>query len=59
MAFDPSFIIKSGKKTYGKGYYWSGKDGQTLHGLEISSLTLVDVSDEAAYSLEAVQPLLA
>ncbi|GAB3354862.1 transposase [Arachidicoccus ginsenosidivorans] len=56
VAFDPSFIKKSGKKTYGKGYYWSGKDGQTLPGLEISSLALVDVSDETAYSLEAVQP---
>jgi len=54
-AFDPSFIKKSGKKTYGKGYYWSGKDQQTLPGLEISSLALVDVSDETAYSLEAIQ----
>ena len=54
-AFDPSYISKSGKKTYGKGHFWSGKDQQTKAGLEIGCLALVDVSDAAAYSIEAVQ----
>src|SRR5215210_3887375 len=54
-AFDPSYISKSGKKTYGKDWFWSGKDQQTKPGLEIGCLALVDVADAAAYSIEAVQ----
>lgn len=54
-AFDPSFINKSGKKTYGKDRFWSGKDQQTKPGLEIGCLALVDVSDATAYSIEAIQ----
>lgn len=54
-AFDPSYISKSGKKTYGKDWFWSGKDQQTKAGLEIGCLALVDVADAAAYSIEAVQ----
>ena len=54
-AFDPSYINKSGKKTYGKDWFWSGKDQQTKPGLEIRCLALVDVADDAAYSIEAVQ----
>lgn len=53
--FDPSYIKKSGKKTYGKGKFWSGKDQQTKQGLEIGCLALTDVSDGTAYSMEAVQ----
>jgi len=53
--FDPSYIKKSGKKTYGKGRFWSGKDQQIKDGLEISCLALIDVSDSTAYSMEAVQ----
>ena len=54
-AFDPSYISKSGKKTYGKDWFWSGKDQQTKAGLEIGCLALVDVADATAYSIEAVQ----
>lgn len=54
-AFDPSYIPKSGKKTYGKGRFWSGKDQQAKPGLEIGCLALVDVADETAYSIEATQ----
>ena len=54
-AFDPSYISKSGKKTYGKDWFWSGKDQQTKAGLEIGCLALVDLADAAAYSIEAVQ----
>ena len=54
-AFDPSYIKKSGKHTYGKGWYWSGKDQQTLPGLEIGSLAILDVEDRTAYSMEAIQ----
>lgn len=53
--FDPSYISKSGKKTYGKGKFWSGKDQQVKDGLEIGCLALTDVADATAYSMEAVQ----
>jgi hypothetical protein len=54
-AFDPSYIKKAGKHTYGKGKFWSGKDSQVKEGLEISCLAMVDVTDRTAYSIEAVQ----
>lgn len=54
-AFDPSYIRKSGKKTFGKGRFWSGKDQRAKPGLEIGCLALIDVEDETAYSIEAVQ----
>ncbi len=54
-AFDPSHISKSGKKTYGKDRFWSGKDQKAKPGLEIGCLAMVDVEDATAYSVEAVQ----
>ncbi len=54
-AFDPSYIPKSGKQTPGLGRWWSGKDQCTLKGLEISCLSIVDVTAGTAMSLEAVQ----
>lgn len=54
-AFDPAYISKSGKKTYGKDWFWSGRDQKTKPGLEIGCLALVDVADAAAYSIEAIQ----
>lgn len=54
-AFDPSYIPKSGKQTYGLGRWWSGKDQCTLKGLEISCLSIVDAWAGTAMSLEAVQ----
>lgn len=54
-AFDPGYIPKSGRKTYGKGRFWSSKDGRAKAGLEIGCLAMIDVQDRAAYSIEAVQ----
>ena len=54
-AFDPSYIPKSGKQTYGLGRWWSGKDQCALKGLEISCLSIIDVAAGTAMSLEAVQ----
>jgi len=53
--FDPSYIPKSGKKTYDKGHYWSGKDQQIKAGLEIGCLALVNSEDHTAYIMDAVQ----
>lgn len=55
LAFDPSFIAKSGKKTYGLGHYWSGKDQKTKKGLELGCLSAVDVKNETGFHLEAIQ----
>ena len=54
-AFDPSYIPKSGKQTTGLSKWWSGKDQCALKGLEISCLSIIDVSAGTAMSLEAVQ----
>ena len=44
VAFDPSYIDKSGKKTYGLGMYWSGCAGRTKRGLEICGFAAVDIA---------------
>ena len=54
-AFDPTFISKSGKKTYGLAKYWSGTAQQVKKGLEAGCLAVVDVRDASAYSMEVVQ----
>jgi len=55
IAFDPSYISKSGKATYGLGKYWSGCAKQAKWGLEISGLAAVDIDNHTAFHLEAVQ----
>ena len=55
IAFDPSYIYKSGKKTPGLGRYWSGVAQQSLKGLEIGELACVDVRSGTAFHLEALQ----
>jgi hypothetical protein len=55
IAFDPSYIYKSGKKTPGLGRYWSGSAQQALKGLELGELACVDVQSGTAFHLEAIQ----
>jgi len=52
---DGSFIPKSGKKTYGLGYFYNSSQDKASKGLEISALGVVDVTDNTAYSLSAWQ----
>lgn len=54
-AFDPSYIPKSGKQTEHMGWFWSGCAGKALKGLEIGGFAVVDVDNNTAMSLEAVQ----
>jgi hypothetical protein len=54
-AFDPSFIQKSGKKTYGNDYFWNGSASKAEKGLELGLLAVVDVNQNTAYSLSACQ----
>jgi hypothetical protein len=44
VVFDPSYIKKSGKQTYGMGMFWSGVRQKALKGLEIGCLAFVDVA---------------
>lgn len=55
LAFDPSYMPKSGKKTAHVGRFWSGKDQAVKPGIEIGSIAVVDVQNGTALSLEAVQ----
>jgi len=57
IAFDPSYINKSGKKTPGVGWYWSGCANSTKWGLEIGGLAAIDIDNHTAFHLEAIQTL--
>ena len=53
--FDPSFLSKSGQRTPGVGYFWSGCAGAMKRGLEISGLALADMVNHTAFHYHAVQ----
>jgi hypothetical protein len=55
VAFDPSFIHKSGKQTPGFGSFWSGCAERSLRGIEILGLSLVDADTRLSFHLDAVQ----
>jgi len=55
VAFDPSFIHKSGKQTPGIGYFWSGCAGRVLRGIEILGLCVIDADSRLSFHLEAIQ----
>jgi hypothetical protein len=48
-------VTKSGKKTYGLGKFWDGKQGKAEKGLEISTLAVVDVDYNTAYHVSTRQ----
>ena len=55
IGIDPSYISKSGQCTYGFGNYWSGVAGKAKPGLEISGIAAIDIDNNTALHLEAVQ----
>ena len=55
IAFDPSFVSKSGKKTYGLDYFWNGCHNRTEKGLEISSVAIVDIEENTGFALSVRQ----
>lgn len=57
IAFDPSYVNKSGKKTPGVDWYWSGCASRAKWGLEIGGLAAIDIDNHTAFHLEAVQTL--
>jgi len=57
IAFDPSYISKSGKSTPGLGYFWSGCLGQNKYGLEIGGFACIDILNHTALHFIADQTL--
>ena len=55
IAFDPSYISKSGKCTPYMGRFWSGCAKMAKRGLEISGIGLIDMDLHTCVHLEAVQ----
>lgn len=55
LAFDPTYIRKSGKATPGTDKYWSGSAQSTLWGLEAGLLSVIYVDYHTAYHLDVVQ----
>jgi len=55
LAFDPSYLPKSGKHTPHRGKFWSGCLGKAVQGIEIGGLGVVDLLQNTAFNLEAIQ----
>lgn len=55
VAFDPSYIPKAGKSTYGRGRFWSGLAGKAKWGLDICGFAVVDIANNTALHLKAWQ----
>lgn len=54
-AMDCSFIPKSGKHTEGLGKFYNGSRGKAEKGLEISTLAVVNVTENTAYNVSTLQ----
>lgn len=57
LAFDPSYISKSGKKTDGVNYFWSGVAGKSKWGLELCGLAVLDLTRKTAFHLNGFQTI--
>ena len=57
IALDPSFIAKSGKKTPGVGYFWSGQAARVKRGLEMLGMAAIDVDNHTGFHLDACQTI--
>ena len=54
-AMDCSFISKSGKETYGLGFFYDSCHNKATKGLEISNLAVIDISHNTGYRLSSWQ----
>ncbi len=54
-AMDCSYIPKSGKETYGLGFFYDSSHDQATKGLELSNLAVIDVTDNTGYTLSCWQ----
>jgi len=55
LAYDPSFVPKSGKKTFGLDYFWNGCHRRSEKGLEIATLAIVDIEKNTGFTLSTRQ----
>jgi hypothetical protein len=55
VAFDPSFIAKAGKKTYGRDFFWNGAHQRAEKGLEVSVLSIVALESNTGFTLSVRQ----
>jgi len=55
LAYDPSYLPKSGKKTPDVGNFYSGTAQRVRRGIEIGSMAIIDVENGTGFSLEAIQ----
>ncbi|CAN5781610.1 transposase [soil metagenome] len=55
ITFDPSFLAKSGRHTYGLGRFWSGCAQQVKKGIELAGFCCVDLGQWTALHLYARQ----
>lgn len=54
-AFDPSFVPKSGQRTYGLDRFWNSTQSRVQRGLEINTVAWIDVAANTAYHLSTAQ----
>jgi hypothetical protein len=57
IAIDPTFIVKSGKKTPGLGKFWSGQASAVKNGLELAGIAAIDIDNHTAFHLDAPQTM--
>ena len=55
IAIDPTFLPKSGERTYGKGKFWSGVSGKVMPGLDFLGISVIDLNRETALHYRAIQ----
>lgn len=55
IVIDPSYINKSGTKTHGLGFFWSGTAGSMKRGLELLGIIVVDLDAHTGFHYVAVQ----
>jgi len=55
---DPTFLNKSGKKTPGIGYFWSGCKQKVSRGIELVGIAVVDVENYTSFHYHATQTIL-
>ena len=57
IAFDPTFVPKAGKHTFGKDRFWNGVKSRAEKGLEVSCLAVVDIFHNQGLTLSVRQTL--
>jgi len=51
VVVDETTVSKSGKSTYGLGYFYSGLHNRAIKGVQFLSFSLIDVKSRRAYPL--------